>query len=206
MAFSVRPALFCILLWLALSQEAAPEAKKGAKCKNPKVTWVLKDSISSSSLSGIWGRWVLQGLLQVHLCQNLKEILSSLSTSARHRVRNINTWQATLAPLLCVAMVFAVKVYCVDLIGYWLIWSVVLQSCWCYFSLCGLNVCNINNINNIWRTTLHTRITSNSYKSFSVARSWLGKVPPKLRVVLTAALSLSIVHNMKVTKTGHAFS
>ena len=74
MAFSVRPALFCILLWLALSQEAAPEAKKGAKCKNPKVTWVLKDSISSSSLSGIWGRWVLQGLLQVHLCQNLKEI------------------------------------------------------------------------------------------------------------------------------------
>ena len=79
---------------------------------------------------------------------------------SRSRSGHLNTWQATLAPLLCVAMVFAVKVYCVDLIGYWLIWSVVLQSCWCYFSLCGLNVCNINNINNIWRTTLHTRITS----------------------------------------------
>ena len=32
-----RPALACLLLWLALSQEAIPQARKGPDCKNPKT-------------------------------------------------------------------------------------------------------------------------------------------------------------------------
>ena len=32
-----RPALACLLLWLALSKEATPQARKGPDCKNPKT-------------------------------------------------------------------------------------------------------------------------------------------------------------------------
>ena len=87
-----RPALASLLLLLALSQEApqealwgtpqdapgeAPrEAKKGVKCKDPKVNSILfvkKKKNPSPFMSGIRGRLLLRGLLQVHLYQGLEK-------------------------------------------------------------------------------------------------------------------------------------